>query len=259
MSAPLQHCRDEGPAGAPALVFLHALGTDGTLWDGQAAHFAARWRVLRVDAPGHGHSPRWQGTPMDPPRLAAALWATLDHARVGRVALVGTSMGAVTALQAAMLAPERVAALVLCGAHLARGGGNREEMAARADRVRTEGLAGVARQMLARWFPPGMPASAYAAQDAVLAQLLATDPMAYADAAQALQGYDLRPGLQALQARTLLVHGGLDEDVPAHFEALGRQHAGLRVLGLPAIGHFPNLQAPGPFNAAVADFLGGLA
>jgi 3-oxoadipate enol-lactonase len=113
--------------------------------------------------------------------------------------------------------------------------------------------------MVARWFPPGMPPSACAGHDAVLAQLLATDPGAYANAAQALQAYDLAPGLQALQARTLLVHGELDEDVPAHFTALGRRYPGLRVLGLPAIGHFPNLQAPAAFNAALADFLDGLA
>jgi len=259
MNTPPLHCRDEGPAEAPALVCLHALGTDGSLWDPQAAHFAGRWRVLRVDAPGHGLSPRWAGLPMDPPRLAQALWATLDGLGVADAVLMGTSMGAVTALQAALLAPGRVQALVLCGAHLARGGEHRAEMQARADRVRRDGLTGVARQMVARWFPPGMPPSACAGQDAVLERLLATDPGAYADAAQALQGYDLTPALPALQARTLLVHGELDEDVPAHFTALGRRHPGLRVLGLPAIGHFPNLQATGPFNAAVADFLGSLA
>ncbi len=44
-----------GPEGAPALVFLNALGTDLTLWDAVAARLP-RHRILRFDTRGHGGS-----------------------------------------------------------------------------------------------------------------------------------------------------------------------------------------------------------
>ena len=46
----------EGPEGAPPVVFLHALGTDLTIWDETVAALAPRFRCLRFDARGHGRS-----------------------------------------------------------------------------------------------------------------------------------------------------------------------------------------------------------
>ncbi len=72
------------------------------------------WEVLRVDARGHGASAggsdprayRW-------PELAGDLLALADALGHPRMILAGASMGAATALHAAVSAPERVDALVL--------------------------------------------------------------------------------------------------------------------------------------------------
>ena len=45
-----------GPEGAPAIVFLHALGTDLHLWDACVAALSLRFRCLRFDGRGHGRS-----------------------------------------------------------------------------------------------------------------------------------------------------------------------------------------------------------
>lgn len=71
-------------------------------------------RVLRYDAPGHGESP-----PLVPATPNA--WADLAHcqlelatgAGIATYIAAGASMGAATAIHAAVLAPERVRALVL--------------------------------------------------------------------------------------------------------------------------------------------------
>ena len=100
--------------GKPAVVFLHGAGCDHTVWQLPARWFA--WHghsVLAVDLPGHGRS---EGPPIasvaDMGRWVGAL---LDAAGVKQAALVGHSMGAAVALEAAAAMPERVTRLGLVG------------------------------------------------------------------------------------------------------------------------------------------------
>jgi pimeloyl-ACP methyl ester carboxylesterase len=65
--------------------------------------------ALRYDARGYGRSPL-PGGPFSP---VDDLTALLDVAGIDRAALVGGSMGADVALEAALVAPDRVAALAL--------------------------------------------------------------------------------------------------------------------------------------------------
>lgn len=78
------------------------------------SELAAGWEVIQVDARGHGES---TGSPEPDvyrwPCLAADLLAVADALGHERFVAGGASMGAATALHAAVMAPERVAALVL--------------------------------------------------------------------------------------------------------------------------------------------------
>ena len=47
----------EGPAGAPALVLLGSLGSELAMWQPQAEALRGEFRVVRLDARGHGASP----------------------------------------------------------------------------------------------------------------------------------------------------------------------------------------------------------
>lgn len=98
----------------PAIVFMHGAGMDHTVWALQTRWFAWHGRgVLAVDLPGHGRS---EGPPLESiDALAAWVFALLDAAGVKSAALVGHSMGALIALEAAATRPERVRALALCG------------------------------------------------------------------------------------------------------------------------------------------------
>jgi proline iminopeptidase len=128
------HVRDDGPAAAPAIVFLAGLGMTSADWpaalvDGLAQDF----RVLRLDNRDAGRSPRCGPDPdpgatgtlrsgkpagKDPAPyhlgdMAEDVLAALDARGIGRCALVGFSMGGMIAQAVALAAPERVAALVL--------------------------------------------------------------------------------------------------------------------------------------------------
>ncbi len=98
----------------PTVVFLHGAGMDRTVWALQARYLAHHGlSVLALDLPGHGGS---EGPPLPSiEEMAAWVWAALDAAGVEKAALVGHSMGALTALEAAALRPERTRGLALLG------------------------------------------------------------------------------------------------------------------------------------------------
>lgn len=99
----------------PLVVFLHGAGLDHTVWALPARYFAHRDRaVLAVDLPGHGKS---AGAPLGSiADLANWVMKLLDETGVEKAALVGHSMGALVALEAAARHPRRVSALALLGA-----------------------------------------------------------------------------------------------------------------------------------------------
>ncbi len=101
-------------AAKPTLVFVHGAGLDHSWFGLQSRYFGYHGRnVLAVDLPGHGRS---EGPPLAS-IAAMADWvaALLDAAKLGRAAVVGHSMGALVALEAAARHPQRVEAIALIG------------------------------------------------------------------------------------------------------------------------------------------------
>jgi pimeloyl-ACP methyl ester carboxylesterase len=98
----------------PAVLFVHGAGMDHTVWQLPARWFA--WHghaVLAVDLPGHGRSEGpVQGSVAE---LGRWLGRVMDAAGIGRVALVGHSMGGAIALETAAALPQRVSRIALLG------------------------------------------------------------------------------------------------------------------------------------------------
>jgi pimeloyl-ACP methyl ester carboxylesterase len=114
------HVRDAGAG--PAVVLLHGgWGHEAYPFDAAAAALAANHRVLVPDRSGYGRSEPVEELPRGFHRLMAGeTLALLDAVGLPRAALWGHSDGAVVAAWAALLAPERVAAVVLEALHLAK-------------------------------------------------------------------------------------------------------------------------------------------
>jgi pimeloyl-ACP methyl ester carboxylesterase len=98
----------------PFAAFIHGAGLDHTVWALQSRWLAFHgWNVLAVDLPGHGRS---DGPPRaDIAAMADWVLAVASAAGAGSTALVGHSMGALVALEAAARQPDRVSSLVLVG------------------------------------------------------------------------------------------------------------------------------------------------
>ncbi|MFA6961745.1 MAG: alpha/beta fold hydrolase [Opitutaceae bacterium] len=103
--------RDLGGAGNPPLVVLHGLLGSSRNWLTTGGDLAARYHVLALDLRNHGKSPH--GAEMDYPTMMADVLAWMDAQGLGKVALMGHSMGGKVAMLLACRHPERVERLII--------------------------------------------------------------------------------------------------------------------------------------------------
>jgi pimeloyl-ACP methyl ester carboxylesterase len=102
----------EGPTSGPPLVLLHGLTGWWHSWEPVLPQLTADWHVYAVDLRGHGQSGR-AGDHYLLSDYARDIAALLDQCVGQPAVLMGHSLGALTAMATAPLAPGRVRALVL--------------------------------------------------------------------------------------------------------------------------------------------------
>jgi pimeloyl-ACP methyl ester carboxylesterase len=95
----------------PELVLLHGGGQNAHTWD--TVVLALGRPVLAIDLPGHGHSGRRQDRDYGPWRNAEAVAAVMDQAAPRAAAVVGMSLGGVTAIRLAATRPDLVRSAVI--------------------------------------------------------------------------------------------------------------------------------------------------
>src|SRR4051794_2933466 len=95
------HARSAGDPGAPPIVLIHGWGVSSSYFVPFAEMLAPRFRVYSPDLPGHGYSGS-ATMPLDVAGLTTALLDWMDAAGIGRAILVGHSLGAQIAVEAAL-------------------------------------------------------------------------------------------------------------------------------------------------------------
>src|ERR1700749_5149475 len=99
-----------GPA-EPELVLLHGGGQNAHTWDTVA--LALGRPLIALDLPGHGHSGRRADRDYGPWRNAETVAAVLETAAPNAAAVVGMSLGCVTAIRRAAARPDLVRKVVI--------------------------------------------------------------------------------------------------------------------------------------------------
>lgn len=141
----------------PALMLVHGSGGHHLAWWRQVAYLSRWYTIITIDLRGFGNS-----DPVESPdslEFADDIEAVLDHAGIGKVAILGQSIGALPALRVALRRPKQVVGVVL--AH-SMGGINDEELAAltKANRAEAEKLP-VMDRLLTPEFQQGNPAETF--------------------------------------------------------------------------------------------------
>ncbi|MCH8489345.1 MAG: alpha/beta hydrolase [Oceanicaulis sp.] len=257
-------------AGEPAgqtVVFIPGLGTPGEVWTDTARAIPHAHSRL-VTLAGFGGSPA-TGAPADRllEAVSADLAAWLEGEGIENAVLVGHSLGAQIALQAAAAAPGRVAGVLVVDSApffpgLMNPGADPGQAAAFGPVMRAQ-MESATDEAFTAMTAQGLPVQAASseAQARVLAWAEASDRAVFAQAAaEALSG-DFRPGLDGVAApvRVLVAHSAITP-VPAEalltmFEA---QYAGLQRVDITLVSdsrHFIMLDQPAAFEAELRAFL----
>ncbi|MCX2968278.1 MULTISPECIES: alpha/beta fold hydrolase [Streptomyces] len=103
----------ERPPG-PAVLLLHGLMGRASHWAPTARWLSDRYRAVGLDQRGHGRSDKPEHGPFDRDAFVDDAEAAIEQLALGPVALIGHSMGALTAWQLAARRPDLVRALVIC-------------------------------------------------------------------------------------------------------------------------------------------------
>lgn len=241
----IPHYELSGPAGAPVVVLSNSLGTDLTMWDEQVTVLAERFRVLRYDQRGHGHTPATVG-PYELRFLGEDALALLDHLRIERAHFAGVSLGGMTGMWLALNAPERIdrLALICTSAQL----GPPENWHSRASQVREHGTRSLVDGSLSRWFTPD-----YAKRPDIAEKfgkmIASADDEGYAGCCEAIASMDLIGKLAKITAPTLVVAGRDDPATPpVHAERIAGAVDGARLEVVPDAAHLANVEQAATVN-----------
>ncbi|HEY5904813.1 MAG TPA: alpha/beta fold hydrolase [Actinomycetota bacterium] len=268
----------EGPQDT-TFVLLHGLGGSHVNWVQVAPGLAGLGRVIALDVPGFGSSPRaGRGSGlMDERRLISRFLASRES---GRLVLVGNSMGGVLGILHAAVEPESLAALVLTSSPFpwVRGayphpavivgftaydapGLGQLVLKTRMRRLEAERAVRLGLRLVAA-DPRSIPDEVVQLMvDQMKERALDPDaPAAFQDAWRSLRRLGQRPdvarrAMDGVRCPVFVLHGRRDRLVPAAYaEAALREHPTWRGRIFPDLGHVPQMEAPGRWLAEVADW-----
>ncbi len=242
------------------IVLLHASSLDRRMWDPQFLTLADSFRVIRYDAEGHGRSGLRSG-PVDHSRDLLALIEALG---IPRVILVGCSLGGATAIDFALLHPERVNRLVLVSSGVSGYQWPKESLdvpwrvAARAAARRADTV-GIARAWLqSDYFAAARANPVLAAR---LDSLLADNVGAWKAVLRSGNQDTVFAGpalgrLAQIKVPTLIVVGTRDVvDIQRIADTLQAGIPAAHKITLEGVGHLPNLERPAEFERLLRAFL----
>ncbi len=264
-------------------VCLHAVGGSHLQWAEVAPGLARHGRVIAVDLPGFGATPRAGRSARlpDNQQLVSRFLATTT---TGNVVIVGHSMGGALGILQAAREPSSVARLVLSSSCLPAARADTSDAAAfrwfLAHRLRMRGRVLLRSRgrvpTVARLVSEGIggaaadPASIDPAIVRASVELArSTQPRrdtvtSFAQGARSTfsllsRGAEFRALLNRVTCPVLLVHGGRDRTVPVEFaRRVARDHPSWRLVVLSDLGHMVQLESSNRWLSAVEAWLGSL-
>lgn len=249
------HFVDKG-SGEP-LVLLHAFPLSHRMWRPQFDQWSSWSRVIAMDLPGFGESPR-QSKP-SVPQMAKDVAETLDHLGVnGPVVMAGLSMGGYVAFEFLRQFPERLRALGLFATRAAPDTPEQAQVRRMTiGSVKNGGLDEYAKVFLSKCISDHTRQTQPETVKVIQALIREANPEAVVNAMQAMiDRRDSRDLLPEMPCPALVVGGEQDALIPA----VEAEHMAQRMpMGacavIPDAGHLLNLEQPEALDAVWKEFL----
>jgi pimeloyl-ACP methyl ester carboxylesterase len=232
----------------PPLVLIHGAGGTHLHWP-PGLRRLRQTDVYALDLPGHGHSPGPGQETIAGYRDLLLAWA--DALSLPHFVLAGHSMGGAIAQDLALLAPGRLAGLVLVGSgarlrvHPAILQGVQEDFPAAAKLICDWALSEATSQKNRRQY---------------LRRLLEVDPDVLLGDFRACDAFDVREQLGDIAVPALVIGGLVDRLTPPKYsQYLHERLADAQLVLVENAGHMVMLEQAGQVTEAIAAFVHGLA
>lgn len=246
----------EGDPQAPAIVLVNSILTTLHIWDDVTRSLVRgvngkSFRVLRYNSRGYSYQdPKSNTTSFD--LLADDLEYLLQRTRIEKAhAVIGVSMGGVTAINFAIKHPEMLERFVACDCNVAASPANNKAWDERIELAQSKGMAELADVTVKRWFTEPNHDSPNA--NKTLQMVKNASFGGFVQNAGALCNYDLKEDLSKIKAPGLLIAGEGDGKLPGVMQSFGIPNTSFKAI--PNAGHLPMLENHAAFMDALAGFL----
>jgi len=240
----------EAEGASPAVVLLHSLALDGSMWAPLVEHLGDARTVITMDLRGHGQSPKDASFTIED--MADDVVTTLEGLGHQRAVMVGLSLGGCVAQAVAIRHPAIVAGLGLIDTTAWYGSDAQQHWADRASNAREHGMASLSQFQLERWFGPDFLETHREAAERLLGVFAANDLDSYVAACHAMGAFDAREALGAIRAPTVVIVGEFDPATsPEHAAEIQARVPSSVLHVVPSAKHLTPVERP----AAVADLL----
>lgn len=244
-------------AAGPAVILVHGLGLNRSMWQWQTGALSQRYRVIAYDLYGHGGS----SPPPTKPSLSLLsdqLFRLMDHLRIEKAAIAGFSLGGMIARRFAMDRPERLWALAILHSAHRRDPQAHRAIQSRVDLARRDGPQATVEAALTRWFTDAFRTSHPAIMDHIRKSILANDSAIYPDFYQLLVDgiAELIAPSPLIACPALVVTGDEDHgNSPDMTRAIAAEIPGASAVILPGLRHLAMIEASELYNASLMSFL----
>jgi pimeloyl-ACP methyl ester carboxylesterase len=257
---------DVGSGDEEPVILVHGLGGQWQNWLENIPRLALDRRVVAVDLPGFGLTPEPDDEKISIPGYGRCVNALCDKLGLGRINLVGNSMGGFVAAEVAIQFPERVGRLVLVSAAGISSAETLQAPILTFGRVATAIATNTVarhRRLASRPVTRHLSLALVARHPRLLKPDFAYEGFfkgagkpGFDNALRASLEYDFRDRLPDVKVPTLIVWGEKDSIIPVRdADEFERLIDDSRKLVMKDTGHIPMAERPVTFNDVLVEFL----
>ena len=247
-------CRTEGQG--PAVLLLHGVGGNHTVWNDVIPGLAKEFLVVAPDLRGHGGTPAPPDSRFTFSELMGDIVRLLDDQGVKTAHLVGLSGGALLALRMTLERPDRVRSLTMVSGSAYADAHTRAIAERWSETYSKEGPDRFALRMLKDLYYPDWIEANLDFADALREQVKHQDFGPAVKWAKAMGAFDERSRVASVARPTLIVQAMDDAVVDAsHGRILRQSIPGAKIRIFAETGHIIPVERPQEFLEAVLTFL----